>query len=115
MDKIYRVIKRTPLSTGHVQGQIVGGRAFKTQKNVDALVARNVIMEISGPPLSELPGWKVKAGKLAKLDVITTTDFLMRDTGELSNKLGYKKTTVDRWKKEVQETWLLAIPARASK
>lgn len=108
--KIYRVIKRTPLNTGHVQGQVVKGSVFKNQKIINALIHKKVIAEVSGPPLSELPGWKIKSEKMAKVGIITVNDFLARDSEELANELGYKERTINKWKNEVEEVWLLSTP-----
>jgi len=110
VDKIYRVIKRTPLNTGHVYGQVVRGNVFKNQKMVDALVYKKVLAEVNSPPLSEFPGWTLKSSKLAKIGIETVNDFLSKDSDELAEELGYKTRTIDKWKKEVEDKWLLSTP-----
>jgi hypothetical protein len=107
MRKIYRVMK--PLSTGHIQGEVIKGTRFKTQDIVDALVRVGAILEISGPPLIELPGWKLRATKLNKLGVNTVNDFLAGGMGTLAKQLDYKEKTLERWYKEIEEVWLLAV------
>jgi hypothetical protein len=113
MHKIYRVLRG--LSTGHIPGQVVRGKRFKTQDIIDALIGANAIAEISCPPLDKLPGWKLKSGKLKKLGIITVNDFLIADIEHVARELGYKQRTIKRWHKEIEEVWLLAITSPESK
>lgn len=110
MDKIYRVIKRTPLSTGHTYGQIVQGKVFKAQKVINALIHKKVLAEVNAPPLSEFPGWKLKSGKLARAGIATVNDFLNCDSVMVAKELGYQTRTINKWKKEIEGKWLLSTP-----
>lgn len=99
---LYRVLR--PLSTGHEPGQLVDGERFK---KLDALIEVNALAPVSFPPLSELPGWKTRAKKLAAENVVTVQDFLDAEEGTLKRIFGHKTTRViSKWKKEVKD-WLV--------
>lgn len=44
-----------------------------------ALMARGVISQVEAPPLAIIPGWKVRADRLARVGIITVADFLDAD------------------------------------
>lgn len=104
----YRMIKRTPLSTGQVEGDLISENVFKAQ-TLKTLVDKGVLVLVSMPPLAELPGWSIRAEKLAKLGVITIDDLLDADEGKLREIRGefHYKTNVpiDKWKSEAM-MWL---------
>ena len=104
MPNLYRVMKR--LSTGHIPGQLVRGNRFK---HLDILVDCGALAAVTGPPLAELPGWVTRSEKLAPLGIITADDFLEYDPKKLTKQSGYKEKTIERWRTEIEEIWLLAV------
>lgn len=100
---LYRVISRTPLSTGHKQGDIIKEGELK---HIAKLLAAGRVAEVASPPLSELPGWANKAKLLEPTGILTVQELIECDEAAVSERLGYKTTsTVRRWKREV-ERWL---------
>jgi len=106
---IYRVCKR--LSTGQVPGDVVDGEAFRDGV-VPVLLARGALKVLEGPPLTELPGWVLRAEALAEFGVMTATDFLETDDELVRDVFGYRSTrAVERWKGEVRR-WLMPGPVK---
>lgn len=104
----YRVIKSTPLSTGHRQGDLVDGGRFKPPV-LDALVKSGALCEASMPPLSELPGWATRAPRLAELGVLLVSDLVEADADTIKAiKAEFKYRTnapIKKWQDEALE-WL---------
>lgn len=104
--KLYRMIKRTPLSTGHRYGDLIVSDRLRP-KVIEALVAKKVIALVQGPPLNELPGWTTRASRLRKrLAIYTVADFICHDTKVIANEYNYRISTVERWKEEAMQ-WLI--------
>ena len=105
--KLYRMIKRTPLSTGHKYGDII--REGDLRSGVIAiLVAKDVLTPVNGPPLGELPGWTTRAERLGKkLGICTVGDFIAYDNQAIVEEYGYRLSTIERWKEEAMK-WLIA-------
>lgn len=107
----YRVIKKTPLSTGQTYGELVDGSRFK-ENVLNALLDSGAISEVFMPPLSELPGWETRAPRLALLDVVKVQDLLEAtpETFEAIKKEFRYKTNapIVKWQEEALK-WL--IPA----
>jgi len=104
----YRVIKQTPLSTGHKQGDLVDGARFKPPV-LDALIKSGALSEAAMPPLSELPGWATRAPRLASIGVLLVSDLLDADTVTMKairSEFRYKTNApIRKWQAEALE-WL---------
>jgi len=106
---IYRVLKR--LSTGQQPGDIVHDTDFRDGVAL-ILYERKILSLISGPPLTELPGWTRRAELLAEVDVVTADQFLDADDELIRQAMGYRSTrAVAGWKEEVRR-WLMPAPVR---
>jgi len=105
----YRVQKR--LSTGQRPGDIVHDTDFRDGVAL-ILYERKVLSLISGPPLTELPGWTWRAELLAQVGVTMTDQFLEADDELIRQAVGYRSTrAVAKWKEEVR-CWLMPAPVR---
>ena len=106
---MYRVRKR--LSTGQQPGDIVHDTDFRDGVAL-ILYERKILSLISGPPLTELPGWTRRAELLAQVSVTMTDQFLEADDELIQQAVGYHSTrAVAKWKEEVRH-WLMPAPVR---
>ena len=106
---LYRILK--PLSTGEIPGDIVRGTRFKPHI-AKALLDNTAIAEVHGPPLNEIPGWKVRSEKLERINVCTAIDFLNVDNDVVMKLFAHRSsTTVKKWKAEVKD-WLVVEIAK---
>lgn len=102
---LYRVLKR--LDTGHEPGDIVDGNLFR---RLDLLVNAKVLAKVKGPPLTELPGWGMRAEKLRRVGIETVEDLLDMDPQRGTRLFRHKRdSTFIKWVKEAR-SWLLAPP-----
>jgi hypothetical protein len=99
---MYRHTRRTPLSSGQRQGDIIQDGDLKP-KTIQALLSAGTLVRVSTPPLSELPGWKTRAKLLAKAGIITVQDFIEADKAKLIKVTKKTATTVNRWKAEAKK------------
>lgn len=98
----YRVLKR--LDTGHGPGDILDGNMFHS---LGKLVAAGALAKARTPPLTELPGWAVRAEKLRTVGVVTVTDLLSMDPQKGTELFDHKRaSTFTKWQEEAQN-WLL--------
>jgi len=104
----YRVIKRTPLSTGQEQGDLVDSSRFK-QSTLDRLIISGTIAEVFMPPLAELPGWAGRAARLEPLGIVTVNDLIESDAETIKaikKEFKYRTITpIKRWQEEALQ-WL---------
>ena len=102
---LYRVLK--PLSTGHQPGDVVQETDFR--EGVAILLAeKEALAVVSTPPLRELPGWKLRAKKLAEAGIIMVQDLLEAEDETVREAVGHKTTrAAKRWKREALK-WLAA-------
>lgn len=105
--KIYRALK--DLSTGQRKGDLVDGNDFR---GLNILVAKGALARASSPPLTELPGWQMRAKKLRKIGIVTIEDLLGMDPREGTRIFRHKrKSTFLKWI-EIAKCWLLAPRTR---
>ena len=102
----YRVIKRnTPLNSGHRYGDLISDTEMKSRV-IEALLANNIIVQASTPPLSELPGWEKRAEKLETVGIITIQNLLDTEPAEIAILLGYKRHShIAKWQDNARE-WI---------
>ena len=72
---------------------------------LDKLLELGLIARVSPPPLTELPAWKARAGKLATHDILDAEQFLETDDALLAKYLRVRPDTVKRLKIDVTR-WL---------
>lgn len=83
---------------------MVEGTRFK---QLDALLEVNALAEVLYPPLSALPGWKLRSEKLARVGIMTIADFLEADDERLRRLFGRRTLrSINDWKRELQD-WLV--------
>lgn len=83
--------------------------------SIAVLLSRGAIAEIAGPPLTELPGWEVRAEKLARADIHTSKQLLDADVSTLAKQLAVSQATLRKWKQELTLDFLtVKAPSRAS-
>lgn len=98
----YRVLKH--LDTGHVPGDVLDGRMFNA---LGKLVAAGALVKAKTPPLTELPGWATRAGKLRGVGIVTIEDLLDMDPQEGTRLFKHKRaSTFIKWVEEAK-SWLL--------
>lgn len=73
---------------------------------INALITVGAISRVSSPPLSELPDWKTRAGKLAKIGIITAEDFIEGDSSISRKCLGIRSSGEVQHLKEQVLKWL---------
>lgn len=96
---IYRVLR--PLSTGHQPGDLVEERRFRPEA-IPHLVAARAIQLASSPPLDQIPGWRVRAEKLAAVGVINIQDFLAAGEDIIKQALGLRTNrNIGPWRAEL--------------
>jgi len=114
MGKLYRVLGRLNRGKNKI---IESGSLTRLQwleeKDVETLIAVGAVAEVASPPLTALPGWKLRANKLFPLQITDAIQFLDSDSGELAVKLETDQRAIDRWKAEVRQ-WLLTPQKRKS-
>ena len=102
---LYRV--RKLLSTGHQPGDVVQGTDFR-EGVAEILVEKEMLVEVSTPPLSQLPGWRTRAKALARAGIITVQDLLDTEEEAIRKAVEHKTTrAVKKWKQEAVK-WLTA-------
>jgi len=77
---------------------------------LEILLRKGDIAPIATPPLTVLPGWKVRAPKLATIGVETVEQFLETDREKIAEVCNVKPQTAVRWGKELEG--LLSIEIR---
>jgi hypothetical protein len=59
------------------------------------------IARIGAPPLSELPGWAIRAGKLAKVDILTAEELLEAPLEVIVKALRVKPETAAQYQQDI--------------
>jgi len=87
------------------KGTLRKGKVFRDsilpEKNISRLREMGIIVEVSSPPLSILPGWKIRSEKASKLGIDSIEDFIQADDASLRETFDVESTTVDSWKDEL--------------
>jgi hypothetical protein len=99
---MYRLTRRTPLSTGQRQGDIIQDGDLKG-KTIQKFLATGTLVRVSTPPLTELPDWEKRAGLLEKAGIITIQDLIEASPAQLVRATKKARTTVRRWQAEAKK------------
>lgn len=79
------------------------------------LIACGAISRVVPPPLAVLPGWKLRAPKLAALGIVDVVQLLEANSDKIAQALGYKRSsTIDGWKKAARE-YIVTPPTRKAR
>lgn len=106
---MYRLTRRTPLSSGQKQGDIIQDGELK-RKIIDKMLASGTLVRVSTPPLDELPGWETRAKLLAKAGIRTVQDLIEADMAELRKATKKTTTTIRRWQTEAKKAIEVSPP-----
>jgi len=96
------------LTTGHERHDVIPASELVPEA-VEVLLARGIISIASGPPLVELPGWKVRGRVLAAAGIETINALLDAEHEEaiIAAFQLKKRSTIERWRREAL-SWLKA-------
>lgn len=101
----YRVIKKTPLSSGLSKGQTFPESQYPADV-LGGLIANKAVALVATPPIVELAGWSKRAAKLETIGVVSVSDLLNASDekkAEITDLFNHKSAqTVDKWQTEVQ-------------
>ena len=109
---LYRVLSN--LTRGQeelIKAGTVETLAWLKQKHIAVLVERGAVSEVHAPPLEVLPGWTVRAEKLAPYGIIDVGRFLETPAAQLAEWMEVKVETIELWRRELLE-WLKAPQER---
>ncbi len=80
---------------------------------LEALVKKGTISIATLPPLAVLPGWRLRAKRVAEaLGIVDAGVFLDRNPEEVSAAVGVSVVTVKKWQADVEHWLTLDAPAR---
>lgn len=102
--EVYRALRN--LSNGINEGAVFEASRLQPQSIV-ILEEHGIIAKVSAPPLSELPGWKIRGAKFAKLGITTVEQFMEVDIEQTAKSLKVKPQMISSWKYEIVG-WLSA-------
>jgi hypothetical protein len=109
---LYRWTKRTPASTTPPikYGEVILWNDSRLNQSVkETMIKSGTLMEVSTPPLSELPDWEERAAILATAGIITISDLVAANEKTLSRRLKKTPNTIKNWKSEALQ-WLNPDP-----
>lgn len=104
---LYRALQN--LSGGVRRGELTALAHLSADK-IARLERLGAIAPVAAPPLSELHGWAQRAGKLAKVGVVTAVDYLEADADVLKDALRVKLETVERYREELRALMTGSLP-----
>lgn len=107
---MYRVLKPLTRKQEHIipPGTLTD-LAWLDERQQAMMEQVGAVSRIAAPPLVQLPGWKLRGGRLGRLGIHTFDDFLERDPTELAEAVGANPRTVQNWRAELID-WLTVPP-----
>lgn len=104
----YRVLPGHTLALKHGEVAYAGSlvRLPWLEKNLaglQALVDKGAIARVAPPPLTVLPGWKVRGRKAQVHGIEDAEQFLEASDADLAEWMGTKEEMVRRWKSELSD------------
>ncbi len=79
---------------------------------LEKLIAVGAISPVLAPPLSELPGWTKRAGRLSAMGILTAADFLEADDAIYEEAFHVRPETIRQWRTDVTH-WLTGPPEKS--
>ena len=96
---MYRLIRRTPLSTGQQYGDIIRNGDL-SQTAIDTMLASGTLVRVTVPPLSEIPVFEERSDILIRAGIRTLGDLIDATSADLASKINKSVTTARRWQAE---------------
>lgn len=96
---LYRLTRRTPLSTGQKYGDIIR-EGDLSARVLRIMLETGTLIRVSTPPLSELPGWERRSDVLARAGVSTVEELIQAQPEEIAAKVKKSARTIRRWQEE---------------
>lgn len=102
---MYRMVRHTPLSSGHKYGDILKDGDLSAT-TIQRFLASGTLVRVSTPPLFELPGeWEKRSDILAKVEIITVQNLIEADAPDLAHKIKRPARIIKQWQDEAL-AWL---------
>jgi len=83
--------------------------AHLTAEQVAKLERVGAVARVAAPPLSELPDWAIRAGKLAKIGIEDAEQYLETEPSAIAKALHVKPETEARYREEIT-SYLVVLP-----
>lgn len=97
---MYRALANLDKGKGIItKGSVFMGEVISPAA-LEVLVERGLVAKVSAPPLAILPGWKGRAGKLAKKGIETVEDLVKAEPGVIEAVLHIKSDVAEALKAE---------------
>lgn len=96
-------------------GLVVGGidsLAWLRPEQIAILVEREIVSRVATLPLVEIPGWKTRANKLVAVNIGDAEQFIEADVKIIKKALKARPETIQKWKKELLDQWLVISKKR---
>ena len=103
---LYRLLQNLAFKDATVQRGSLSRLLMCKPETIEILKRRGGVAEVAPPPLGVLPGWKIRANRLAKLGIVTAVDFLEADGAAVVKLMRINETVLGNWQREV-EGWLI--------
>lgn len=100
---LYRIVSPVAKGDQIIPVGTVGKLEYFTPQSLAALLRKGAITEVSPPPLSIMPGWKLRSAKLAKIGIEDAVQLLEGDTDDLMRSLRMTRVGVQKWKKDAED------------
>lgn len=101
---MYRMVRHTPLSTGHKYGDIIKDGEL-APATMTRMLASGTLVRVSTPPLSELPEWDRRAAALALAGVFTVSHLIEANVSNLARSTKKPAKIIKQWQDEAL-AWL---------
>lgn len=113
---IYRVVKdlwcgnKPGARDGVLYAGSISDLGWLSAEQVGRLMAVGAISRPATPPLAVLPGWKLRAGRLQQVGIMTVSDFLEADPAAVAEHMEVKSETVDKWRESAMNAVIISAP-----
>lgn len=108
---LYRVLQNIAWGGREVKRGGMDTLLGMSAKSLRVLQERGAIAPVIPPPLSALPGWSIRANRLAKVGIVTVLDLLEAEMETVKAACRVSDATAERWKAEARG-WLTGPPAK---
>jgi hypothetical protein len=116
---VYRVLRDLACGnkTGAIGGVLYTGSLTRLEwldgDGVSRLLDCGAVARAATPPLSVVPGWSVRAGKLQQIGIVTVEEFLEADTAEVMEHMEVKRaSTIKKWREDATKEILVSVKPR---
>ena len=116
---IYRAINDLACGnkTGARDGVLYAGSITRLEwlrpEQIGRLLAIGAVSRAATPPLMVLPGWKLRAGKLQQIGIVTVEDLLEADVAQVMEHMEVKRAeTIEKWQAQATQEILVSAKPR---